>query len=35
VQVAEANNKNALAFTRDLSNIIKICKYVCWVNFPL
>jgi hypothetical protein len=29
VQVAEANNKNALAFTRDLSNIIKICKYVC------
>jgi hypothetical protein len=40
VQVAEANNKNALAFTKDLSNINKICKYVSvcmssYVNFPL
>ncbi|XP_023722434.1 inverted formin-2 isoform X2 [Cryptotermes secundus] len=26
VQVAEANNKNALIFTKDLSNINKICK---------
>jgi hypothetical protein len=28
VQVAEQNNKNALAFTKDLSNISKISKYV-------
>jgi hypothetical protein len=28
VQVAEASNKNAVAFTKDLSNINKICKYV-------
>jgi maltose-binding protein MalE len=28
VQVAERNNKNALAFIKDLSNISNICKYV-------
>jgi hypothetical protein len=28
VQVAETNNKDALAFIKDLSNISNICKYV-------
>jgi maltose-binding protein MalE len=28
VQVAETNNKDALAFVKDLSNISNICKYV-------
>jgi hypothetical protein len=33
VQVAERNNRNALAFTKDLSDIHNICKYVSACSF--
>jgi hypothetical protein len=35
VQVAETDNKDALAFTKDLSNINNVCKYVsaCSINY--